>query len=233
MKHLFKILSFITILIFHTQCGTETTNDNLLGGSEVGNPPDTITRHVIGAVEANTLSVSSLKYATVDSGCVVDTIVSTTTDEEETTATIDENCTFDLNLVVDKAYSLAFYLNSDLLATMIFKMSETTQSFFFLLSDGEDAVDLGTIIFNFTELTATPEFEPAEQNDAHGDGINDYQDTDDDGDGIPDSEEEDCDEDGILDDFDLDTSTCPDESESETPDTDGDGFDDDTDTVLK
>jgi hypothetical protein len=167
------------------------------GGSEAGNPPST-TRSLIGNVAAS-------------STCQADEVIATDSTGVETTATPGSNCSFTLTLDIDNAYQLAFYLSSELLATMVFDNGgNNTESTTVIISAGTTDIDMGEILFS--NSVAVPEFEPSTQNDQDDDGVDDYDDDDDDDDGIDDDDEEDCDEDGYSNDHD-DDDECEDDDD--------------------
>jgi hypothetical protein len=219
-----KLISWLTILnlLLITQCGT--SSDNLLGGSEVGNPPDVLTRNLVGQVATSSSSVALTKYTSINAEvitCAVDTIVAIDSADVSSEIALEEDCTFTLELNFNLPYKVHFLLGGEILAYMYFENAPGLIQNFFYLSNGETDVDLGTITFDFATQQAFPENEPALQNDADNDGVSDYDDDDDDGDGIADSLEEDCDEDGFPDAFDEDTSSCIEETEDTDTDDDG------------
>lgn len=203
-------LAIILILIASLNCG-----DNTLGGTEAGNPA-TI-REVIGTVANNTST--SANFALASESCPADQIIATDSTAQTTTATINSNCSFSLNLTPQKAYVLSLLLNDSFMATVIFNNnSNTLSSTVIIVSSGTTAIDLGVVTINGS--TATPENQPASQSDLDDDDIFDFDDDDDDNNGVSDDAETDCDLDGYQDSYDDDDDSCDDDSEDiETEDT--------------
>lgn len=176
-------------------CGSGSS----MGGTEAGNPPD-VTRPVVGQLTPSNSITESVP-------CPADTVVAVNSLEEATFADVEDDCSFSIDLTVDEAYIILFYLDDQLIAAMLFMNGgDAESSDVMIVSQGDDPIDLGSI--DLGDSTVTPENEPAEQNDQDGDGENDYVDEDDDNDDIPDSLEEDCDGDGFPDDYDEDTTLC-------------------------
>lgn len=169
-----------TFLIFITSCG-----GSVAGGTEFGNP----TRVVMGSfVAAET--------------CPADTAIATDSEAQTTTAAFAADCSFELNLAEDTAYTLSFYAGEDFVATLqVEDAAGKERSPVFIVSDQDSPLDLGDI--TISDDDAIPENEPAEQNDQDDDGITDFDDKDDDADGTPDTSETDCDNDGFSDDDDA------------------------------
>lgn len=194
-KIIYILILLLVITAGFVSCGGS------LGGVEAGNPPDA-TRQVTGQVASASQSLSN-RFLT-SSDCPVDGVVAVDTLAQTTSASFDGTCTFTLNLTVNKAYALNFYLDDSFVAAMIFNNGvNQPASSVTIISSGTSAIDLGLITLNGEE--ATPEYEPAEQNDQDEDGVSDYEDEDDDDDSIEDSGEDDCDSDGIPDDYDEDS----------------------------
>lgn len=185
-----------------TSCGGAS------GGSEFGNP----TRAVTGTLTTTSLSENSflslfISNAIATETCPADTVIATDSQGESTTVTVETDCSFSLELTVNKAYAVSFVLNDEFVATLYVRNSSTgLKSSVFVLSDGETNVDLGDVIISDGE--ADPESDPAEQCDVDDDDVDDYDDTDDDGDGVLDDDEGDCDLDGYDDGYDEDDVTC-------------------------
>lgn len=184
----------IVLLLSLLGCGGAT------GGSEAGNPSRTVT----GSVPAS--AVSGLKLQSAFS-CVADTVIATNSRDEEVSATVQDDCSFALDLPSDEAYQIDFELEGVYAATMTFENSPGRFSTpVMLISAGEDPLSLDEIII--VDETAIPGREPSRQNDQDGDGLPDFSETDADGDGVPDTDEEDCDLDGIINDFDERNTDC-------------------------
>ncbi|MBU0507107.1 MAG: thrombospondin type 3 repeat-containing protein [bacterium] len=230
MHPLLKNILLILIVLIFSHCGT-TTTDNLLGGTEIGNPPISSPRALVGFINhgANinvNRNLNGLKYS-LSPTCPADMVKATNVANATFSAVIDDVCSFELEVESGYVYSLFFYYEEELIATLeVDNNSELLVTPYFLVSAADDPMDLGSI--TITGETAFPEFQPATLNDADGDGISDYDDTDDDGDGTDDSLEADCDADGIPDDYDTDNASCLPVVE-EDPDSDSDGIDDDDD----
>ena len=180
------------------------------GGSEFGNP----SRPVMGTVVED--AGASLKKQTTG-GCPADQVIATDSSAQTTLASIDETeCSFDMELVVDRSYVISFVLGDEFVATLIVrKNSSSLRSNVVFIAQAALAMNLGNITIIDNE--AFPENEPYSQNDQDEDGTDDFDDEDDDGDGILDDEEEDCDLDGFLDEDDEDDLDC-DEDEGDEED---------------
>lgn len=193
----FLHLSLLCLSLTLTGCGTE-----LNGGSEAGNPSGM--RLVSGSVESESVEVLSLLTLEV---CLADTVLATDSQGNETKATIESDCTFELELDTGKMYSLSLWLDKMLIALFEFDNDiDQFPSSFLTLGAYGDGMNLGQV--QIVNGSAVPEFEPTTQNDLDGDGVPDSVDIDDDGDGISDDQELDCDLDGVIDDFDNDSEDC-------------------------
>lgn len=207
MKKIITICFLFLLPIFG--CGSNQ------GGTEAGNPPTIPTRNVVGTVSSN--STSSLTKTASDD-CAIDKVIATDSQAQTTQATLEDDCFFTLSLAANKAYSLGFVEGDEFVATMIFNNSSTSiTSSTFIISEGEQDIDLGIITIDGS--LAVPQNEPSTQNDQDEDGISDFDDEDDDGDGVEDDFEEDCDFDGYYDDYDDEDEECEgDEEEEESED---------------
>ncbi|MBI2345663.1 MAG: hypothetical protein HYV03_01985 [Deltaproteobacteria bacterium] len=163
------------------------------GGSEAGNPTRTLN--------------GSVGLKSTGSGCEADQVITTNAANETLSATVASDCTFTLSVKSNRVYRL------DLLSANTHIGSLETDpgpgrfpSPVVHVMGADTSLDLGEL--RITDGIATPSKEPAKQEDADDDGVNNFADADDDADGVADGDEEDCDLDGILDDFDLDTATC-------------------------
>ena len=203
-KHL---VTFCLIFLF----GLAACSGASTGGAEAGNPPS-------ARALAGTLPLE-------ESACQADGVVATDSSGETITADVASDCSFSIELTIGKAYVVSFIKSDSFVASMIFNNGPgTLPSSVLVVSSGEAAILLGNI--TITDGVATPENEPAEQNDQDEDGVDDFEDDDDDGDEVSDDEEEDCDLDGFTDGLDEDDD-C--EAEEESDDESGDSDDDDSD----
>jgi hypothetical protein len=228
LKRLIHICLLI-IFLSTSHCGTTTTG-NLLGGTEIGNPPISTPRALVGDIThgANinvNRDLDGFKYA-LSTTCPADLVKATNAANATFSAVIDDACSFELTVESGYVYSLFFYFEDEMIATLeVDNNSDFLLSPYFLVSADDNAMDLGSI--TITGESAFPEFQPATLNDADGDGLVDYDDNDDDDDGIADSLEADCDADGFPDDYDTDNTSC-----SSLTDTDSDGVADDQDNCI-
>lgn len=217
-----KSISYYPLLLLLLAGTFVSCGSSSLGGTEAGNPP-TGTRAIIGVVPSQSSQNLNLlqTQSHLSIPCQADEVVAINTLDEETSAFVKSDCSFSLSVEIDNVYQMEWRLLNDFVAALeVNNGASGLPNNFFLISAGEDAVDLGNLTFEGD--IALPENEPADQNDADSDGTNDFDDTDDDDDGVPDDEEDDCDGDGIPNDYDLDNSAC-------TNDTDLDGVKDASD----
>lgn len=194
-----KCFTLFTFIFFFLSCGSS----DIQGGSEFGNA-----RFLVGSFSEST--------------CPADTVIATNSLGTSFTAALTENCSFNLELPINTAYSLSFWSNGTLIANMQFinginSLSSNT----FVISASQDNMDLGIISLNGS--LASPQKQPSSQNDQDQDGINDDEDDDDDNDGKSDDLEEDCDLDGFNDD--LDENDDCDDSNDENEEEDSDSSD--------
>lgn len=154
----------------------------------------TETREITGTVSSS--GTPALKTQT-DADCAADTVIATDPSGGTTVAEVDELCNFSLTLEIDRSYVISFSKDGVFVATLLFDSgvggftgSDLT------ITAGDEAIALGQI--TITGNVAIPEFEPEEQTDEDGDGLNDLEDEDDDNDGVEDEiDGEDCDLDGV------------------------------------
>lgn len=178
MKYALTIL----LVFLLAGCGTGASSQNeLLGGSEAGNPPGL--RTIEGELVTEDASAGLVKHLAGD--CFADSVV--LTDETGTVLSIlvEDDCFFSDAIPTGHTYTMQFFLDDTLIATLLienYQGSAGDTSFRF--DDADDAMDLGEIVLS--GLFALPENQPAELNDQDGDGISDFLDEDDDGDGIED-----------------------------------------------
>lgn len=173
------------------------------GGSEAGNP----SRSVVGTL-ASLESVAALQTsASTQNSCPADEVVAVDSRKQLQSFPIATDCSFNLDLFFNKAYSIRFLLGDIEVGSMVFQNSpDRFPSPVMELSEQSPGVALGLIVLD--DGQSKPENEPAAQSDADADGIPDFEDTDDDNDGILDVDEPDCDLDGIIDDYDAQNTNC-------------------------
>jgi len=194
------ILNIFLLLITLAILNCSNTN---LGGSEAGNPPSTIrtVKGNVSSTEPNTTNATNFLVNAVGDTCLADRMIAIDSSGTESETTVNESCNFTINLTVNKAYELNFFLNDEFIAFMIFQnKANAIITPVMILSASEIDMDLGQLTCN--NFQCTPENEPASQNDQDMDGIFDFDDDDDDDDGELDDAERDCDLDGFIDDFD-------------------------------
>ncbi|HSA60206.1 MAG TPA: Ig-like domain-containing protein [bacterium] len=180
-------------------CGSAT------GGSEAGNP----SRSIVGSLAASpnaALTVGSTSLSS-QAACPADTIVAVDSRKQEWVFPVASDCSFELELFFNKAYSIRFRLGDIDVGSMIFHNSpDRFPSPVMEIAEESVGISLGTVVVD--DGQSLPENEPAAQNDADLDGLPDLEDPDDDNDGILDIDEPDCDLDGITDDFDARNTDC-------------------------
>jgi hypothetical protein len=173
----------LIVLFFLAGCGGVGSSG---GGTE--------TREITGTVSSS--GTSALKTQT-DADCAADTVIATDPSGGTIVAEVDEICNFSLTLEIGQSYVISFSRDGVFVATLIFDSgvggftgSDLT------ITAGDGAIALGQI--TITGNVAIPEFEPEEQTDEDGDGLNDLEDEDDDNDGVEDElDGDDCDLDGV------------------------------------
>lgn len=209
MKRFFIKLIFILLLIdFLAGCSQSAPPSELIGGAEAGNPPAPATRAVKGVVSEPDLLVNSEEEEI--NTCLADIVVAVDTEGAEKIEDLDDQCSFSIGLLPNKAYMFSFEKEDEDAVNLVFNHDEETYpSSYMYLAEGEEDIDLGLIIFEGDE--AFPEYEPSEQNDQDGDGIYDDEDPDDDNNGVNDADEVDCDLDGLWDLYDNDLESCGEE----------------------
>lgn len=181
-----------------------------MGGSEAGNPA--ALRAVQGQLSVT--APAALSQSAAIDPCPADAVIAVDSLGGETKAALAADCSFQLQLAVDTAYRILIVSGDVTVAAMQFQNDALLfPSPVMIVSAAGDAIDLGAI--QIVDGTATPEQEPALQNDIDGDGISDFDDRDDDNDGIADADESDCDLDGIIDDFDEAPGDCDSVSSSQ------------------
>lgn len=224
IQALFSLLLCLHLLSCGSITPTTTPSGSNLGGTEAGNPVPEGEREIKGSVPNSTLN---LRFQTDSSNCFADSVAAVDLENSSTVGPVQENCQFRMTVPIDKVYSLTFYQDEELIATLVVENgSDVLNETLFFVSDGDDAMDLGIITLSNDQ--ASPQFQPSSLSDQDGDGSSDFDDTDDDGDGTTDDQEVDCDNDGIADDHDPDTTSCT-VNNVDPDDQDGDGIDDATD----
>jgi hypothetical protein len=175
-------------------------------GSGAGSSASDV-RALTGSVASNAANLKTRTLTSDDSvSCAADTVIATDTSGETIATEVEDDCSFTLELEVDKTYSVGFVLDDVFVASLVFDSGSGIASASLPISDDSTTIDLGTV--TFSGRIATPENEPLEQCDHDHDGSNDYDDSDDDNDEIDDDFEDDCDLDGVLDDYDDDSESC-------------------------
>lgn len=201
MKRLFKLAPVLAGFLIMVGCGGASSGT-------ATSTTDSTTRALTGSVDGGSSSVSAL-MALANTSCLADTVIATDTTATTTTAEVAEDCSFSIDLATGKSYAISFLLDEEFVASLIFDSGISGFSGSSLpVSDGDGAIDLGTV--TFSGFVALPEIEPLDQIDSDDDGVADSDDTDDDGDDVSDDEEEDCDLDGVSDDWDEseDAAAC-------------------------
>lgn len=172
-----------------SSCGSPS-----LGGTEAGNPPDTV-RVVKGVVPHN------------ESGCSASRVVIADSAAQSATVDVDTACAFSIQATPERAQTLTLFAAETFVAMLTFSHHAALfESNVFVAGSGDDAIDLGSLTIDGTSARAA--HEPATQNDLDGDGLVDFDDVDDDNNGVVDVDEQDCDLDGYFNSVDLDNGTC-------------------------
>ena len=208
-----KIKTKNLILFFILQTLVACGGEGLLGGTEAGNPP-VETRTISGQVSESTQNlVRSLLLS--GTACPADTVLALDSLAQTTSAELNDSCSFSMTLAVNKAYAISLVKDDVFIASLIFNnTSRSLESTVMLVGSGETEISLGLITISGNR--ATPQTQPATQNDRDDDGVADYDDDEDD---------LDCDLDDYPDDYDEDEA-CEDES----GENDGDNSDESEDS---
>lgn len=203
--------------------------------SSTGGSSTTGARNLTGNASGSSTPalVNELNQTLSESGCLADTIIATTTTGTTSTATLDSNCDFNLELQTGQSYVISFVLDGQFVASLLF---DTGISGFgdsvFSVDDSTGDINLGAITFSGN--LASSEHNPLEYCDSDDDGIHDFDDDDDDGDDIYDYYESDCDLDGYIDDYDDDSCSSSDSNLVRVkPSEDDDEVDLDKDVKVK
>lgn len=190
-----------------------------IGGAEAGNPPAPSAREVVGVLEAEEDELEETEEVD-DIDCPADTVIAIDSGDAEIIDEILNDCSFDVAVPVEDAYTIQFEDEGEHVGTVYFQPDPAQfPTTYLYVEEGDDPIDLGVITLS-DDAMAFPEIEPALQSDLDGDGINDYDDPDDDNNGVDDKDEMDCDLDGLWDFIDPDLSTCNGDDAGETT---GDG----------
>lgn len=197
MKFAHKIFLVVMVLMIGARCsagsltgdGSDLDDSNIV---EAGNPPTPKKRALVGSVPADS-----------DGACVAEVVQAYDTDATILSGTVQEDCSFTLELKTGKVWGVRLLRDTDVFATLVFNNGTGEDSYYYYTADASYGVDLGKTVVSGS--SAKPGQEPSLQNDRDGDGSSDYADTDDDGDGVLDTAEPDCDSDGVIDDDDLDS----------------------------
>ncbi|OVE80949.1 hypothetical protein BVY03_05070 [bacterium K02(2017)] len=173
-------------------------------GSNITTTSSSNTSRSITGILTTSTSASLNKYLSTET-CSADSVIATDTQANTTTAPIAEDCSFNLDLTINKNVSLGFVQNETFVAALTFNSGNAGLSTSTLpITTGSTPINLGAI--SITGQTAIPTTNPLIFADSDGDGLTDYEDSDDDADGIADNNERDCDLDGVIDDMDEDSS---------------------------
>jgi len=145
--------------------------------------------------------------AALTTACPADTVLAVDSREKTQAFPISGDCSFELDLLFNKAYSIRFSKSDVEVGSMVFQNSpDRFPSPVMELTEQSPGIELGVVVLD--DGKSKPQNEPAAQSDADLDGILDQEDPDDDNDGILDIHERDCDLDGITDDFDDQNTDC-------------------------
>lgn len=194
------VMFFLAVVLFGVGCGGSATEIDGVNADvvEAGNP-SAKPRKLEGEVEAE-------QTTAVDEACSADGVEVYDTGETVNTATIEADCTFELEVAAGKAWGIRFFKDDVVVAVMTFNNGKgLSLAPVYYTSDSDTSVNIGQA--RFYDGVAYAQFEPSRQNDQDGDGTEDYYDTDDDNDSLLDTMETDCDADGVINDLDL-ASEC-------------------------
>lgn len=169
-----------------------------------------------GSEEGETSDLDDLEEFP-EGDCAADTVVATDSSGESVTTSVEEDCSFSIDLEIGRSYVVGFSLEGEFLAVLIFDTGVGFASENITIGDGAGPINLGQV--TITGNTAVAASNPTEQMDFDEDGLSDFEDDDCDGDGVRNEEEPDCDLDGTADDFDEDNASCE-EEDAEEEDTD-------------
>lgn len=207
MKMKIKILVLFILFQSLVACGVE----NSLGGTEAGNPPIG-SRTVSGQVSQSVSNLGRSLLVQIAS-CPVDTVIAVDSLAQTTIAELDDSCSFSLSLTINKAYAISLVKDDVFVASLVFyNTSRSLESTVMVVGDGSLEISLGLITISGNK--ATPQNQPASQNDRDDDGSSDYDDEEDDLDCDLDDYPDGYDEDEVCDDDDDNEEDGDDSSEN-------------------
>lgn len=152
------------------------------------------------------IKIEEMKKIRIVKVCPASTVTAVNSAQQEITARIQPDCSFEVGVPIKRAYMLNFQQkNGDLVARLVVNMKGVSkqkavlrQHEFYVGAPAEKPVNLGQV--EITALDAIPANNPGLFTDRDGDGDSDAVDTDDDNDGVPDRMERNCDLDAFIDD---------------------------------
>ncbi len=228
MKSTNTIIRIVSLAIISmgllSACGSATTG---------GTGTTTLTKTLSGQIGANTQNVlssqSSMEFATADDTIVIRAIAASGAAVD---AVMNSDGTFELDLEVNRTYTLSLFSGDTLLGVLSFDVDaegsdETTA---FKVDDSDVTMELGEI--ECEDGVCRAEINPLTYNDRDDDGVSDYDDSDDDNDLIDDDSESDSDDDGVCDDDESDDDS-DDDSSDDNDDSEDDNDDDDQTITIK
>ncbi len=164
MKRIFPVLSVLILLVGSACQSGGQGGQQMMGGTEAGNPPAayrTVVGHVQRAGDAN---LSGLKL--LDEECVASHVRAIDADKRVVQTSVQQDCTFQLPLPTQRFYSLELIFNNGKTITILFDaQNESGETAFFNVDPGESPLDLGRI-----ELEPTPEDDGGRMGDGDNDG---------------------------------------------------------------
>lgn len=206
-KIVLLIAGFFSVALGFVACGSKMS---ATGGAEIGNPAK---RFITGTLVTSS-TPAQLMAESNGPNCEADGLIATDSLAQATSAVLATDCSFEIELTINKSYVLSFVLNDTFVATLVFSQgSSTLASSMLVVSSGDSAIDLGAITLAGKIASATNN--PYTQSDQDGDGVNDFNDDDDNNDGTPDGQELDCDLDGYLDYLDEGDEECEDDDDTD------------------
>jgi hypothetical protein len=207
------LIGFVLVLVtlFITACASDSRPLDL-EIVEAGNPPVPVKpkpRLVRGRVSINDIrTCEQYEALSSDGGAVRKKAELKLEDPHDESG--ERSCAFEFELATGKVWDLVITDARGSLNAAFFFVDPLRVSRFYFLADASAPLDLGEL--KLTREGWRAEREPATMNDADGDSLVDYEDTDDDNDGIPDVDEADCNKNNIPDDVELTEALgiCPD-----------------------
>lgn len=143
----YKTGLLVALLVGAVGCGANSATDS---GSS-----DSATRVITGSVSGGSTSVS--KSVQVESGCVADVVMATDSSGNTKSASVKEDCAFELELEVNKTYALSLTSDGEFIAALLFRNEDGLPISQLTLEDGS-VISLGTILVIGGH--AFPEHEP-------------------------------------------------------------------------